>query len=60
MGGYQVTLPTERREVTPSEIDTATEVKMKTSIAIPTSLASASIVDEPGSPFLKVRVVHSK
>ncbi|MFX1254834.1 MAG: hypothetical protein ACFFCZ_24695, partial [Promethearchaeota archaeon] len=46
------TVPTGRREVTPLEIDTSTEVSMTARISIRMSLASASIVDEPGSPLL--------
>ncbi|MFX0096053.1 MAG: hypothetical protein ACFFBD_30215 [Candidatus Hodarchaeota archaeon] len=45
-------VPTGRREVTPLEIDTSTEVSMTTRISIRISLASASIVDEQGSSLL--------
>ncbi|MFX1252438.1 MAG: hypothetical protein ACFFCZ_12610 [Promethearchaeota archaeon] len=61
-------VPTGCREVTPSEMHTSTEVSRTTRISIRTSLASASIVNEQGSPLLsslswrlqdEVGVVHS-
>ncbi|MFX1532834.1 MAG: hypothetical protein ACFFDI_01220 [Promethearchaeota archaeon] len=45
-------VPTGRREVTPSEMHTSTEASMTIRISIRTSLASASIVNEQGSPLL--------
>ncbi|MFX1253834.1 MAG: hypothetical protein ACFFCZ_19645, partial [Promethearchaeota archaeon] len=45
-------VPTGRREVTPLEIHTSPEVSRTNRISIRTSLASASIVDEPGRPRL--------
>ncbi|MFX0095929.1 MAG: hypothetical protein ACFFBD_29595 [Candidatus Hodarchaeota archaeon] len=47
-----VNVPAERREVTPMEMNTSTEVSLTNRISIRNSLASASIVDEQGSPLL--------
>ncbi|MFX0091248.1 MAG: hypothetical protein ACFFBD_05745 [Candidatus Hodarchaeota archaeon] len=57
---HQTNVPTERREVTPLEMNTSTEVSLTNRISIRNSLASANIVDEQGSPLLSSMLASSR